>query len=41
MVETYAAWKAVVFYRDLGLLNVIMEGDALEIVHVLCKEEQS
>jgi hypothetical protein len=31
--ETYAAWNAVFFGRDLGIRDVIMEGDALKIVH--------
>jgi hypothetical protein len=33
MAEIYAAWNAVFFGRDLGIRNVIMEGDALKIVH--------
>ena len=41
MVEDYVAWKVVVFCRDLGLKNVILEGDTLNIVHVLHKEEHS
>jgi hypothetical protein len=36
----YLAWKAVFFGRDLGLQNVIMEGDALKIVHVFLTEDQ-
>jgi transcription initiation factor TFIIIB Brf1 subunit/transcription initiation factor TFIIB len=41
MVEDYVAWKVVVFCRDLGLKNVILKGDALDIVNVLRKEEHS
>jgi hypothetical protein len=36
----YLAWKVVFFGRDLGLQNVIMEGDALKIVHVFLIEDQ-
>jgi hypothetical protein len=27
VVKAYAAWKAVEFSRDLGMLNIILEGD--------------
>ena len=37
--ETWAAWKAIEFCRDLGLQRVMIEEDALEIVHVMRKEE--
>jgi hypothetical protein len=32
------AWIVVEFSRELGFQNIIMEGDALEIVHALQKE---
>jgi hypothetical protein len=39
MGEAFAAWKAMVFGRNLGLHNVILEDDALEIVHALRRED--
>lgn len=41
VAEAYAAMKVVVFGRDMGLYTIILESDALEIIHVLRKEEQS
>lgn len=35
VVEAYAAWKVVEFSIDLGILNIILEGDVLEIVNAL------
>lgn len=32
MAQAFVAWKALLFGRDLGLRNVILEGDALDIV---------
>lgn len=40
MAETYAAWNAVFFGRDLGIRNVIMEGDALKIIHAFQTKDQ-
>jgi hypothetical protein len=34
MTEAYVAWKIVFFGRDLSLQNFILEGDAMEIIHV-------
>lgn len=41
MEEAFEAWKAVLFGIDLGLGNVILESDALEIVNSLMKDGQS
>jgi hypothetical protein len=38
MAEAYAAWNAVFFGRDLGVRNIILEGDALEVVQIFQKE---
>lgn len=35
VAEAYAAWNAVEFSRDLGMLKIILKGDALEIVNAL------
>lgn len=42
VAEAFAAWKAVVFGKDLGLYNyVILDGNALEIVHTPRREDQT
>lgn len=41
VADAFFAWKAVEFGRDLGIQNTILEGNALDIVHALRKEEQS
>lgn len=41
IAEALVIQKAVVFDRDLGLNNFILEGDALEIIHALRKDDQS
>lgn len=41
VAEAFAALKAVAFGRDLGLHNVILEGDVLEIVHALRREDST
>jgi hypothetical protein len=41
VAEAYAAWNAVEFSKDLGMLKIILKGDALEIVNALRMEEQS
>lgn len=38
IAEAVAAWKAVEFYRNLGILRLILEDDALEVVHTLWQE---
>lgn len=38
VAETVVAWKAFEFYRDLGIQQVIINSDALKIVHVLQQE---
>ena len=41
VAEVMAARKAVVFGRNLGTKNIILEGDGLEIVHVIQKNDHS
>jgi hypothetical protein len=38
-IDAYAAWKVVAFGRDLGIHNILLEGDALEVVQDFQKEE--
>jgi hypothetical protein len=40
VADAIFAWKAVEFGKDLGIQNIILEGNALDIVHALLKEEQ-
>lgn len=35
VAETMAAWKVVVFYIEMGYQRVYIEGEELEIVHIL------
>ncbi|KAF5462772.1 hypothetical protein F2P56_018753 [Juglans regia] len=37
MAEAYALMLAVIFCRDMGIQDIIMEGDALQVIHVLNK----
>jgi ribonuclease HI len=41
VAEAYAALKAVEFCCDLGLWNILLEGDALEIVNALLLDDPS
>lgn len=41
IVEAHAAWKVEKFGTDLGLQNIIIEGDALKIVQNLQKDDPS
>jgi hypothetical protein len=41
VMEASATWNVMLFGRDLGLCNIIREGDALEIVHALWKDDKS
>jgi hypothetical protein len=38
--EVYAAWKEVEFSRDISVLNIMLEGDAMKIVNALRIEKQ-
>jgi ribonuclease HI len=40
-MEAYAVWKAIQLGRDLGLPRVMLEGDALTIVHALQTADHS
>ena len=37
--KVVAVWKGVVFYKNLGLQRVFLEGDALDFVNTLCQDE--
>jgi hypothetical protein len=37
MAKAHAAWKAMVFDRHLGMLNILLEGDVLEVVQAFQK----
>lgn len=41
VAEAFAAWNEVEFSKNLGVQNIILEGDALERGHVFQKEGQS
>jgi hypothetical protein len=38
VVGIVATWKVMEFNRDLGFQHIMMEGDALKIIHPLQKE---
>jgi hypothetical protein len=38
---TITTWKVVEFGRNLGIHNIILEDNAMEVVHVFRKENQS
>lgn len=40
VAKAYVVWKIVVLSKELGFHNIILEDDALKIVHVLCNEAQ-
>jgi hypothetical protein len=41
VAEANATWKAVKFNRDLDMMNIMLEGDAMKIVNVIRMEGQS
>lgn len=40
VAKAYVVWKTVVLSKELGFHNIILEDDALKIVHALCNEAQ-
>jgi hypothetical protein len=41
VAEANATWKAVKFNRDLDMMNIMLEGDAMKIVNVIRMEGKS
>jgi hypothetical protein len=41
IAEAYGTWKAVGLCRNIGLWNILLEGDAIEILNALWMEGQS